>query len=86
MFNGISCGRSVRKIDDERRGGDAGSGQFGTLLREPRGIPGQERDSETLGSERAGDRGSYARANTGDNDDWLHRIHLRAGDIVIDEA
>ena len=42
---------------------------------------GQERDREPLGSERAGDRGSNARANTRNDDDWLHRIRLRAGDI-----
>ena len=40
-----------------------------------------ERDREPLGSERAGDRGSNARANTRNDDDWLHRIRLRAGDI-----
>jgi hypothetical protein len=59
---------------------------LGMPLRQPRGIPGQERDCEPLGSERAGDRGSNARANTRDDDDWLHSIRLRAGDIVIDEV
>jgi len=55
-------------------------------LRQSRGIPGQERDCEPLGSERAGDRGPNAWTNTRDDDDWLHPIHLRVGDIVIDEC
>jgi hypothetical protein len=46
------------------------------------GIPGQERDREPLGSERAGDRGPNARTNTRDDDDWLHSVRLRTGDVV----
>ena len=86
LLNRIQCGRRVRKIDDEGRGGDARGGYLGMPLRQPLGIPGQERDCEPLGSERAGDRGSNARADTRDDDDWLHRIRLRAGDIVIGEV
>ena len=54
--------------------------------RQPRLIPGQERDCEPLGSERACARGSNARTNTRHDDDRLHRIRRRAGDIVINEA
>jgi hypothetical protein len=77
LRNCVSCGRSVRKINDEGRSGDASSGDLGMPLRQPRGVAGQERDCEPLGSERAGDRGSNARANTRDDDNWLHSIRLR---------
>jgi hypothetical protein len=55
-------------------------------VRQPRGVSGQERDCEPLGSERAGGRCSNARANTRDDDDWLHRMRLRAADMIIGEV
>ena len=86
MLNRVECGRSVRKIDNEGRGDNARSGYLGMPFRQPRGIPGQERDCEPLGSECASDRGSNAGTNTSDDDDWLHRSRLCSGDVVIDEV
>jgi hypothetical protein len=86
LLNRIYCGGRVGKIDDEGCGGDASGGDLGMPLRQPRGIPGQERDCEPLGSESTGDRGSNAGANTRDDDDWLHGIRLRAGATAIDEV
>jgi len=86
LLNGISRGRRVGKIDDERCGSDAGGRELGAPLLQPSGTPRQKGAAEPFGSERAGGRSADAWASTCNDDDWLHGTRLPSGNILIAEG